>query len=195
MYKRSIGLVLLGCVLSNAGFASIVKIFVPTNPVMDKSNIYPSNSAQHSTINPDFIGDWSGACKNNGYKINLKVGITSNSLDMEVSDDNGTMNSEHYLLDLLNSTSDTSSAFFNKKISKLRVGANDTVILEETTASGFMQDNVSQAMQSTLGALTFSLKKEQLVLDSQVKLFQGLEEFTSYNFTCAINKTKPSIAK
>jgi hypothetical protein len=192
MFKRSIGLALLGCALSNIGFASITKTFVPTEPVMKKSNISRLNNAQHSTINPYFIGDWSGACKINDYKVNLKISITSNSLNMEASDDNdnGT-DSEDYILDSVNSTSNTTNGFFNQKISKFRIGANDTLVIEETTASGFIQNNGSENSQYTsIGALTFSLKNEQLVLNTHVKLFIGLEEMNSYNFTCAINKSQ-----
>jgi len=189
MLKKILGFVFLSCAFSGVSQANTERPSLLRLHAIKHSQQIKQNT---STIDPGFIGNWSGTCIDDGYQYTLKVVIDETHLIREeLTNDYGSNKTEYYL-NSIDSEGMSDQTMYMHSTSKLRLAANKALAVDETVTSANQNqfgDNADNALQAYISTTTYAVKNNQLDVTTVGKrLVGGQSADNAYNFSCTINK-------
>jgi hypothetical protein len=186
MFKKIAGFLFLGFLSSGVSLAATEKPFLFHHHTFKKSHQFKQSN---SAIDPSFIGTWSGVCTDDGYQFTLKVVIDDNHLINEETNKDFGSNKTTYYLNSIDSAGMSNQDMYSHSISRLRQAANNTLVVDliDAMANQNLSDT-DNGLTSYIGTITYSVKNNQLVIDTVENRFIDDQSNGSYNYSCTINK-------
>lgn len=186
MFKKVAGFLFLGCVFSSVTVASTEKPFLFHHHAIKQPHHFKQNN---STIDPGFIGTWSGVCTDDGYQYTLKVVIDDTHLTNEETTKEFGSDKKMYYLNSIDFSGISDKAIYLHSISRLRQAANNTLAVD--VSDTMTNQNLSDAgndLTAYIGTTTYSVKNNQLLVDTAGNRFIGGQSDGTYSYSCTINK-------
>jgi hypothetical protein len=149
--------------------------------------------ASSSPINNSFIGIWTGSCDTGGNQgeSKWKVDISQNGIQITEDGDIIETGRLNEISAGTNSGSfDGITQFYIQKINKIRLSPENNLILDSVFIDADQNSIIPKSFSIFSDTYTFSLNKNQLIVDGITKIKTSLEENESISdMRCVLNKS------
>lgn len=196
MLKISIAMITVGCLVSSSSFATSFPInMFMKNEMVKSSLVSPTNKHinNNNNNNPShqykFTGTWEGSCNSDNQNNSVKLQIMEDADSLTFIDSAYPEDTETYTFNVTKSEQVSDKERFEHTTSRLTRINDNTVKFEDTMVDGSQLPTNNQTVLTTgMVVSTLTLNNNQLMMDTNMKVFQANKQSMEQSFSCVMKK-------